>query len=233
MELLARSKFVIALGKRIAASLAEDEDLVSEWMAHLIAERIDAVEQAPPEDKAAAEEACVQEILRLWSHRYAAPHRMNPLKDIEPIARALGALDPESTAYRYNPDALGLANDEDCKNPNDWLKLALQVDRVSKDLIHFSLQKGAQEALASTEFQTALGEAVNGNADTALEVRLASFLLDIGETKAQLARAGEKIYRERIAHLERFASLAMLLAEQLKQGLREPSDVSQNDDTPN
>lgn len=232
MESLERSKSVIALGKRLVAALAKDEDLTSEWMAHLIAERMDAVEQAPPDLKSAAEDACVHEILRLWKHRYAAPPRMNPLRDAEPIARALAALDPEGTDFQYNRDALGLAKGEDCKTPNDWLKLALQIDRTAKDLIKFSLQRGAEEAFASPEFKTALSDALGSNAEIDFEVRLVRFVLDDDDSDAeeQLARAADAIILKKIARLERLAALSTLMAGQLKQKLSDPSDLSQDSD---
>jgi hypothetical protein len=218
MESLQRSKSVIALGKRLAGSLAKEDDLASAWMAHLVAERMDAAERAAPESRAAAEDACVQEILRLWSHRYASPKRMNPLRAVEPIARALAALDPEKQTFHYSPDALGLAKDEDLKTPNDWLKLALQVDRVSKDLIHFALRKGAEEGFASDEFKTALGEALDGNADVAFEVRLVSFLLDRNDAEqGRLARMADEIVREKVCRLERLAALATELATGLSR----------------
>ncbi|HHK4224546.1 TPA: hypothetical protein ACQTXI_003037 [Pseudomonas aeruginosa] len=219
MELLARSKSVIALGKRIVASLSQDEDLTSEWMAHLIAERINAVEKAQPEDRAEAEEACVQEILRLWEHRYKAPARFNPLREIEPIARSLAALDPEREEFRYYSEALGLAREEDCKNPSDWLKLALQINHTSKDLIRFSLQQGGREAFATPEFKGAFDEAIGANVDLDVEIRLARFIAENDDLEELLAQAAEKSTREKIAQLERFAALSMQMAEKLKQSL--------------
>lgn len=232
MESLERSKSVIALGKRIVADLAKDEDLTSEWMAHLIAERMDAVERAPPDLKAIAEDACVHEILRLWKHRYAGPSRMNPLRDVEPIARTLAALDPEGTDFQYYRDSLGLAKGEDCKTPNDWLKLALQIDRTAKDLIKFSLQMGAEEAFASPEFKAALSDALGSNADMDFEVRLVRFVLDEDEDDAeeQLARAADAIILKKISRLESLATLSSLMAGQLKQKLSDSSGLSQGSD---
>jgi hypothetical protein len=100
MESLERSKAVITLGKRLVASLVEENDLTAEWMAHLIAERMDAVEWAPLAEKAAAEEACAHAIYKLWSHRFNAPHGVNLLHQAEPIARALASLDPERKEFR-------------------------------------------------------------------------------------------------------------------------------------
>ncbi|WP_213959900.1 hypothetical protein [Variovorax sp. dw_954] len=211
MESLERSKSIIELGKRLAASMAKDEDLTAEWMAHLISERMHAVEMAPPEGKEAAEEACVREILRLWSHRFAAPNNAKPLGDIESVARTLASLDPSNTFNRFNPHAMTLADAENIRNENDWLKLALQLDYAARELIGFALRKGAQHPLASVEFQTTLSEALQGDADVAFELPIVQFILqdDNSSVDSRLKAATEKATMRRIERLERFAQLAL------------------------
>ena len=46
MESLDRSKAVIELGKRIVAGLTLGDDVTAQWMAHLVAEKISAAENA-------------------------------------------------------------------------------------------------------------------------------------------------------------------------------------------
>ena len=225
MESLERSKAVIALGKRLVASLAEENDLTAEWMAHLIAERMDAVEQAPPAEKTAAEEACAHAIYKLWSHRFSAPRGVNLLHEAEPIARALASLDPERKEFRFFPEAVGLAGAEDLKNPNDWLKLAQQLDRTCRDLIHFALQKGADDGMASQEFKDLLKQVLDAEANVHFEVRLVSFILDKDQEEVdeqeRLYRIADRIRWEKATRLEQFAALASNLASQLKEGLTE------------
>jgi len=223
MESLARSKAIIELGKRIAASMAEDEDLTAEWMAHLVAERIHAAEQAPPETKGAADDACAREILRLWDHRYSAPPRFNPLRDAEPVMRTLASLDSKQEKQHFFREALEVSRAEDCKNPNDWLKLALQLDRVARDLIEFAIRSGAEDALASDEFRSALSAAMESKSDVELEVQVVRFVLeddselgDDAEFDSRPRDITDRIALEKIERLERFAELAQSAATRLK-----------------
>lgn len=223
MESLARSKSIIELGKRLAASMAEDGDLTAEWMAHLVAERIQAAEQAPPESKDAADDACAREILRLWERRYAAPPRFNPLRDVEPVMRTLASLDSNQEKRYFFPEALEVARAEDCKNPNDWFKLALQLDRASRDLIEFALRSGAAESMASDEFRSALSAAMASKSNIELEVQVVRFVLEDGtvlgddaEFDSGTCDIADRIALEKIERLERFAELAQSAASRLK-----------------
>lgn len=225
MESLRRSKAVIALGKLLVASLSEGDDLTAEWMAHLIAERMDAVEHAPPLEKADAEEACANAIYKLWSHRFSAPHGVNLLHQAEPIARALVSLDPDKKEFRYFSDAVGLAKAEDLKSPNDWLKLAHQLDRTCKDLIHFALQKGADGGMASQQFKDTLEKVLDAEADVHFEVLLVDFLLDKDrkqiDEQEKVSCVADRIRWEKATQLEQLAALATTLANHLKEGLTE------------
>jgi hypothetical protein len=229
MESLERSKAVIALGKRLVASLANEDDLTAEWMSHLVAERMDAVEHAPPAEKAAAEESCADAIYQLWSHRFSGPQGVNLLHQAEPIARALKSLDPERKEFRFFPEAMGLAMAEDLESPSDWLKLAQQLDRACRDLIHFALQRGADEGMASQEFKDRLTQLLDAEADVHFEVRLVNFILDKDKDKdqeevneqARLSRLADRIRWEKATRLEQFAELARRLASELKEGLSE------------
>jgi hypothetical protein len=86
MESLDRSKAVVELGKRIVAGLELGDDVVAQWMAHFVAEKISAAEQAPLDTRDIAVAACVEAILKLWANRYTLPPYMRPLKGIGPVA---------------------------------------------------------------------------------------------------------------------------------------------------
>lgn len=93
MESIARSKAVIELGRRIVAGLMLGDDVVAQWMAHLVAEKIAAAERAPggaTRDAAVAE--CVELILKLWAHRHTLPPNMRPLRELDPLLRTLKSL---------------------------------------------------------------------------------------------------------------------------------------------
>ena len=73
MESLDRSKAVIEIGKRVVAGLKLGDDVTAQWMAHLVAEKISAAEQASEATRDAAASVCVDVILKLWAHRYTLP----------------------------------------------------------------------------------------------------------------------------------------------------------------
>ena len=69
MESFDHSKAAIELGKRIVAGLKLGNDVTAQWMAHLVAEKIVAAEQASETARDAAVSECVDVILKLWAHR--------------------------------------------------------------------------------------------------------------------------------------------------------------------
>jgi len=231
MESLERSKTVIALGKRLVASLRGEDDLSAEWMAHLIAERMEAVERASSNDRSVAEDACAEAIYRLWEHRFAAGGQVNPLHQAEPIARALASLDPDRKDFRFFSKPMRLVEVENDTVQSDWLKFALELDRASKELVHFALRRGTESALVSESFQAALAEALGANVDVDLEVRIVSFIVSSSNAEKSEALAKFEARRrwERAEKLQEFAALALDLAAELKSGLTEepPDDDSE------
>jgi hypothetical protein len=83
MESLDRSRAVIELGKRLVVQLKLGDDLLSQWMAHLIAERMDAVEHALPEARTSAQDACAATVFQLWDHRNSLPAHIRPFRALE------------------------------------------------------------------------------------------------------------------------------------------------------
>ena len=69
MKSLDRSKAVIELGKRIVAGLKLGDEVTAQWMAHLVAEKISAAEQASETARDDAMAECVDVILKFWAHR--------------------------------------------------------------------------------------------------------------------------------------------------------------------
>lgn len=158
-----------------------------------------------------------------WEHRYAAPPRFNLLRDAESVMRTLASLDFKQEERRFFPEVLMVARAEDCRNPNDWLKLALHLDRAARDLIEFAIRSGAEEALASDEFRSALSAAMASESDIELEVQVIRFVLDDGtelgkdaEFESSARNIAEEIALKKIERLERFAELAQSAVTKLK-----------------
>ena len=88
---------VIALGRRLVDALASEghDDVLSKWMAHHIATLMIDAERAPPgPQRAEAERACMEGVLRLWAHRSVLPNGARPFENAEAALSTLTKLDP-------------------------------------------------------------------------------------------------------------------------------------------
>jgi hypothetical protein len=227
MESLERSGAVIDLGKRLVAQLKLGNDVLAQWMAHMIAERIDAAENAEPSEMAAAQTACAEVIMQLWNRRNSLAERLRPFKGLEPLIRTLDSLDVSSgPRFRYlteRPPGLETGPDETSKQ---LIELAEGVDYSARALIHHLLAEAFEGA--RNEVRPWIQAAVDANADTTLEVRIVGFLDDNaaeladGDAKARAAK------EEKILRLEAFAELAATYAYELrvKHGLVVDDDDS-------
>src|ERR1035437_5611721 len=130
-----RSEALLALGKRIVEELGPDQevDTLARWMAHYIAELIQAAEAATSEARPARMAECAAAILDLWKHRSHVPHDRRPFEDLEPILNALQSLDPASDRRRYYYQTLQEADEgEDRSEVQQWLRIVDQLDDSAK-----------------------------------------------------------------------------------------------------
>lgn len=215
MESLERSSAVIDLGKRLVAQLKLGDDILAQWMAHMIAERIDAAEKAEPSERAAAQTACAEVILQLWNRRNSLAERLRPFKGLEPLIRTLDSLDVSNgPRFRYFPErppGLETAPDETSKQ---LIELAEGVDYSARALIHHLLAEAFEEA--RNEARPWIQAAVDANADTTLEVRIVGFLDDNAAELADGDAKAREAEEEKIARLEAFAELAAAYAYELR-----------------
>jgi len=216
MPSLSRSKAVLELGKRLVAQLEDKGDLLSAWMAHMIAERMHAVETAPPEGKAAAEEGCAKAVLELWGHREALSQRVRPLRELEPVLRTLQSLDVDHAHYRYYPSALEAV--EIAEAPEDvrqWLKLAIDLDYTVRSLIRFAL-RSAVGAMADEAAPWVALACAAGAEEGPEELLLKWVLGDKEEVEADPAMTSLK---DKLSRLETFIELAEGLAKDIRTQL--------------
>lgn len=213
MESLERSSAVIDLGKRLIAQLQLGDDEAAQWMAHMLAERIHAAENAPPEGRASAQSSCSELVLQVWERRYSLPTRLRPFKELEPLLRTLDSLDSNSGhRFRFMPEPPGDLNVEE--GAKQMLDIAVKLDAAARVLVHYFLATAAEQA--SAEAQPWIQSAAQSSADVTLEVRLVSFVaggLDRAADEAQVAR---EILQDKIKKLEMFASLAASHAADLR-----------------
>ncbi len=224
MESLDRSKSVIELGKRIVAGLEGSNDVTAQWMSHLVAEKILAAEQAPETTRDAATAQCVDVILKLWAHRYTLPPYMRPLRELDPLLRTLNSLGVDGADklrfFTRRPDSEDLegATDEE----KQLFEFAVGIDQAARELIRHALGAAAERSVGLVN--PWLEEAVKGNLDATVELRIAKFAVD-GLLQRQEA-ANQQAMLDRIDRLESFAKVALSLAGEMRKTLPPGSEIS-------
>jgi hypothetical protein len=218
MVLLTRSRAVVELGQKLVEQLGSAEDLLSAWMAHRIAELIDAASNATPETKAAAEDACSEAILELWKHLSTLRRDLSPLEELEPILRTLTSLDVDRTKHRYFPNGLVGAEvtgvDEATKQ---WLDLAVDLDYSARLLVQFALCKAAKNAVSKAAPWVDL--ALQAGADEDAGVIVVKFVSEKATADDSQKDEEDSKLRERLSRLEAFAQLAAEVAKDLRAQL--------------
>lgn len=141
-----RSEAVLELGRRLVEQLDTDDDLLTSWMAHYIAELIQAVETATPNAKPSAEAACAREIRALWDHRASLPSQVRPLTEFDPILKTLARLGGSNEHHLYQPSADAAEPEEETRR---WLDRAEQLDQAASELVQYAIQ-AATRGTAST-----------------------------------------------------------------------------------
>ncbi|HEY8908486.1 MAG TPA: AVAST type 3 anti-phage protein Avs3b [Rhodoferax sp.] len=226
MESLDRSKAVIELGKRIVAGLRLGDDLTAQWMAHLVAEKVSAAEQASETARDAAVAACVDVILKLWAHRHTLPPYMRPLRELAPLLRTLNSLGvDEEDELRFfarppsSEELEGATEDE-----KKLFEFAIGIDRAARELIRHALSVAAERSVDLVK--PWLEEAFKGKLDATVELRMARFAVE-GLLKGQEA-AKQQAMLDRIDRLESFANAALFLAGEMRKTL--PQDIEESGD---
>jgi len=231
MESLERSRAVIELGKRLITQLKLGDDELTQWMAHLLAERIHHAEAGPSEDRVAAQNSCAELVLQLWTQRYSLPPRLRPLAKLEPLLRTLDALDVTNGPrfrFMHEPPA-DIEVDTDVAK---LLSLAVKLDDASRILVQYFLAAAAEEA--SEESKLWIQSAVDAEADVTLEVRIIGFVnggLDRASDETKFVR---EALLDKIQKLETFASAAAAHSAELRARHDmlddDVNDVESNDD---
>jgi hypothetical protein len=226
MESLDRSKAVIEVGKRLVTGLKLGDDVTAQWMAHLVAGKISAAEQASEATRDAAAAACVDIILKLWEHRYTLPPYMRPLRELDPLLRTLNSLGVnEKDELRFfsrppsSEELEGATEDE-----KKLFEFAISIDHVAKELIRHALSIAAERSVDLVK--PWLEEASKGNLDVAIELRIVGFAVE-GLMKGEKAAKRQAIL-DRIDRMESFANAASLMASEMRK--RFPRDIEESAD---
>ncbi len=139
---------VIDLGKRLVAKLSEkdDDDLLSKWMAHHIAELVLSAEAASGSpDASSTNQACMDAILKLWAHRNLLPSGHRPFEAAEAALNTLIKLDPntpESFYFRVRDGRSEAGSSDEVQ----WLQFAEAMDQAARKLIRYCLGNAVESS---------------------------------------------------------------------------------------
>jgi hypothetical protein len=202
---------VLQLGKRLVRQLGLDDstDTLSRWIAHALAERMEAVETAEPSDRDRLEHETIDLILKLWSHRRDFPADNRPFKDVEDLSLTLAQLVREEPTSRYFSSDARAAIEEAPNPARMWLKRALAIEQAARAVINYCLS-AADEATPGDRRQWAdLAEAAGLGDDVDVRIvrftHLLPFLLE-EEQSGDLATRALASLKEKTSLMREIAS---------------------------
>lgn len=211
------------MGKRIVKELGPERsvDTLSRWIAHYIAELIQAAETASGDERQEKMAACVKAIEDLWQHRAYFPKGQRPFEELDPILQTLESLDLNAQTFRYYPVSIE-PDDKPIENAEarKWLAIAKELDYSARILIRYCLASASENAVDKSEEWVALAEAAG--ADNGAEfsiIRLLTSEADLlnAETPNDKER---RIIENRITRLDQINEMISQLVGQLRERIK-------------
>jgi len=142
MENLETQQRVIKLGEKIVNELGLDPgvDTLSKWMAHYVAEKIEAIDSVEESRVDETRRECFDLILNLWHCHGNHPRNKSPFERFEMIYSAIEKIDPEiQTPYHKGLSSLYTEDDREAINSESqkWVNHAIQIDSINREIINF------------------------------------------------------------------------------------------------
>ncbi len=211
----------MALGNRLVKELGMDSsvDTLGRWMAHYVAELIDAAENAPLKERPTLEKKCFDAILELWSHHSKFPNGMRPFEDLEPIIRTLRCLDPNN-AISYKISTLDVSQSVVDSKLESSLNLLVEVDQTARIIMSETLAEATELAMDSSKEWIKLAENIGASlgATNVVVKFVSNRTLNVSDDKS--SEAERRILTDRIEHIETFIELANEFSSSLKDRLK-------------
>ena len=223
MEVLPRFEQVLTLGRKLVeeCGIEPSVDTLGRWMAHYVAELMDAAENVTSQERAAAQERCFNAILELWSRRSELPDGKRPFENLEPIMRAVESLDPDEEFPRYFRSVRGgIVEEDEETQTKSLLELVDILDSTARILIGYTLAEAARSAADKSKEWVALAEDVGAELGGVhgIVIRFVSGETD-NEKKHDHNELEREILQERISRLEAFTKVSALVCEDMKRHL--------------
>jgi hypothetical protein len=221
-DLPPRFKQVLALGRKLVDELGTKDaaDTLSSWMAHYIAELIDAAELGTPIERAETIDRCFKSILELWSYRSELPDGKRPFNDMEQIVRVVQSLDPDIETPRLVRVSIpGKVEHGESAQTKTLLEFVRLIDASAKVMIGHALSEAARSAADQSKEWIALAK------DAGLQATPFDIVIQFVSEKADLERKSDlneherKLLNTRVSQLDAFTKFAALVSEDLKRRL--------------
>jgi len=210
---------VLALGRKLVDELGMEPsvDTLGRWMAHYVAELIDAAANATPVERGTAEKRCFDAILELWRHRAEFPDGRRPFEDLDSVARTIASLNPDNEAPRYFPNVRGGIVDEDeVAQTRSLLGFVRDLDFTAKLLIgHFLAEAASSAADKGKEWIKLAEDAAADRGPYDVLIRYVSSEADLG-IKADSDDHERAKLLDRKKRLEAFVDIATHLSAEIK-----------------
>jgi hypothetical protein len=198
---------ILSLGRKLVAALkSDDDDLLSQWMAHYIAELIADCDTTDAARSKAAKERCASAILDLWGHRASLTGVSKPFQELAPIIETLRTLDPEGEHLLYRrmmPNTGRAPNEETTK----WLNFAKNCDAIARMLIGIGINKASEHAGGNASEWA--GAASDAGLGLDLDVQISDFL---DNRLSDMVRANERRTRQLRGRLEKLESFSAMVS---------------------
>ena len=143
MDLSKRSENVIALGKKIVEelSLEPGTDTLGRWMAHYIAELIDAAEnESDPNLRNQARDKCCEAIIKLWDHRSSLPSGSRPLANLDGVLEAIKSIRAKKNSWS------ALSSHDVKRIGGNWMGFAKTIEDAGLRMCRIAILTAVAEA---------------------------------------------------------------------------------------
>ena len=121
---------------------AANHDLLTNWMARYLAEKLLREKEARGAEKAKLSEECAELVFKLWERRHTLPDGVRPFESFEPLFQTLQDLastSPRNAYLRSTPRVKAP------KDVADLLVLANDVDQAASTLIRYLLSAAVEK----------------------------------------------------------------------------------------
>lgn len=213
----------MALGREIIKTFESPQhgDMLSNWMAHYLAELMIGIGAARGKERRALQAECIDVILKIWKHRHSWRNGRRPLEPFEPAIQTLEELRSDAPRYyslRNHPRPESLP-----KESGALLSAALAIDRAGSALIQYCLALSIAHIPKRDKRWLKFIERIEGkkSADARVVVEFVSSSEDLIAKKSHLDSALQERMKELLADLDKFAEWLDPMRKHLQRNLGE------------